>query len=127
MGSSDSESKKPSSPVVPDGGYGWVICATCFLSAAVVDGLPLAFGIILESMGNELEVSRSSLALIPSLLLGMTEILGPLACLLINKWGLRCTSLVGGMLSSLAYLASGFATSLWMLYLTYGIMAGIIG
>ena len=25
---------------IPDGGYGWVICFTCFFCAIVVDGIP---------------------------------------------------------------------------------------
>ena len=37
-------------PAPPDGGYGWVICATAFICNAIVDGIPACFGIILNAL-----------------------------------------------------------------------------
>ena len=108
----------------PDGGYGWVICAACFFCAAVVDGIPTAFGIILEPIANELKSPRSAVATVPSLLWGTIEGVGPLACLMVNRLGLRITSLVGTVVCAGAFATASLATEVWMLVLTFGVMAG---
>ena len=111
-------------PKPPDGGYGWVICATCFFCAAVVDGIPTGFGIVLEPIATELQASRSTVAMVASLLLGLTEGVGPLACIMINKLGLRVTSLTGSLIGCTAYLVASYASSVWMLILSIGVMGG---
>ena len=109
----------------PDGGYGWVICAACFVCGAIVDGIPTAFGIILEPIASDLKAPKSAVAMVPSLLWGGIEGIGPLACLMVDRLGLRITSLIGALVCAVAFAAASFATEVWMLVLTFGVMAGI--
>ena len=64
------------------------------------------------------------MALVPSLLWGTIEAAGPLACLMVHRLGLRITSLVGALVCAVAFTAASFTTEVWMLVLTFGVMAG---
>jgi MFS transporter, OFA family, oxalate/formate antiporter len=43
---------------------------------------------------------------------------------LIDRWGARRTLVFGGALTGAGYIASAFAPSIWVLVLTYGVVAG---
>jgi MFS family permease len=49
---------------------------------------------------------------------------GPLAGIIIERWGYRKTCIVGALLSSGGMALAAFSTQLWMLYLTYGLVLG---
>jgi oxalate/formate antiporter len=51
--------------------------------------------------------------------------LSPLQGYLIDKYGPRVLVAIGGALSGLGWIAASYATSLTMLYLTYGLLCGI--
>lgn len=51
--------------------------------------------------------------------------MSPFASILIDRFSLRLTALMGAVLSTVALIASAFVTSLWHLYLTYGVLHGI--
>jgi MFS transporter, OFA family, oxalate/formate antiporter len=51
--------------------------------------------------------------------------LSPLQGYLIDKYGPRLLVAIGGLLSGLGWVAASYATSLTMLYLTYGLLCGI--
>ena len=89
-----------------------------------MDGIPTGFGIVLEPIATELQASRSTVAMVASLLLGLTEGVGPLACIMINKLGLRVTSLTGSLIGCAAYLVASYASSVWMLILSIGVLGG---
>lgn len=49
----------------------------------------------------------------------------PIASLIVDRFGIRKTSFLGGFLAALGMLLSSFATSLGHLYITYGLILGI--
>lgn len=62
---------------------------------------------------------------VPGSLIFMTMVVtNPYAGLLADKYGHRQVIFVGGVISSLAILASSFATDFTMLTITYGLVGG---
>lgn len=53
--------------------------------------------------------------------------MSPFTSILIDRFSLRGTAIVGAILSVVALISSAFVTSLWHLYLTYGVLNGIGG
>ena len=51
-------------------------------------------------------------------------VLGPLAGVLANRFGHRTIVMIGGFMSAVGMFASAFATNLYVLYITYGLLAG---
>ena len=49
---------------------------------------------------------------------------GPLASLLIGRYGCSVTILLGGLLSSLGLLGSAYAANLYMVFASYGAVSG---
>ena len=52
-------------------------------------------------------------------------LLGPLASVLVNKYGCRRVTVCGAIVAFTGFLLSTFSPGIWMLILTYGIMGGI--
>ena len=52
---------------------------------------------------------------------------GPLASYLGEKYGLRLTVIVGGFLAGVGLLISSYASGIYTLYLSYGILTGNYG
>ena len=71
-----------------------------------------------------MEASRSLVAMVPSLLFGLVEVLGPVACIMVNKLGLRATSLTGATICILAFTAASCSTRVSILILSFSVMGG---
>ena len=48
--SSEERTKSLERPVPPDGGYGWVVVAACFMCNLIVDGTCWSFGILVHPL-----------------------------------------------------------------------------
>ena len=51
-------------------------------------------------------------------------IIGPIASILVEKYGYRPVIIAGSLLSSAGFFATIFVPSIWFMYLTFGIAAG---
>ncbi|HZD43763.1 MAG TPA: OFA family MFS transporter, partial [Methanomicrobiales archaeon] len=60
-----------------------------------------------------------------SVFLAFFAITMPFAGRLIESWGPRRVTVVGGVLTGIGWLLASTATSVWMLYIVYGIIGGI--
>ncbi|EKX51425.1 hypothetical protein GUITHDRAFT_102692 [Guillardia theta CCMP2712] len=106
----------------PDGGWGWVVVAAGFLTHVNVLGLQYSFGIFFkvlledESLGSKGSIA-SALMLLCSYPAGV----------LVRRYGMRIVPLVGSLLISCGLFLSRWhlVSSLWMLYFTYGLIAGV--
>lgn len=108
----------------PDGGYGWIVVFASFLCNIIVDGTIFSFGIFLQEIANELQVSKSATAWVGSLQTGFYLIVGPFVSFLANKYDCRLVGIIGGVLSSVAFLLSYKAENIITLCLTYGLLGG---
>jgi len=108
----------------PDGGYGWVVVAASFFCNMVLDGTGYSFGVVLEPMREELNVSSGSISFVGSILAGTILLSGPISASCCNRFGTRLTTITGAILGGLGLFSSSFANSLYMLILSYGVLGG---
>ncbi|KAM8953204.1 monocarboxylate transporter 14 [Pelodytes ibericus] len=108
-----------------DGGWGWMVVLSSFLVHLLVMGSQMALGILNMEWLDEFNQTRGLTAWISSLSMGITLIVGPLIGLFINTCGCRKTAIIGGLLTSLGWVLSAFATDVHFLFITFGLTAGI--
>ncbi|KPI94056.1 PREDICTED: monocarboxylate transporter 3 [Papilio xuthus] len=129
LGRSDSPSDdvEPEAALVvpPDGGWGWVVVAASFMCNVIVDGIIFCNGLLVTEIQKEFGVSEGAVAPVSSILTGFYLLSGPFVSALANKYGFRSVTIVGSLISSVAFTLSYFATSVEYLYLVYGLLGGI--
>ncbi|XP_063362476.1 monocarboxylate transporter 2 isoform X2 [Cydia amplana] len=125
---SPSEESEPEAALVvpPDGGWGWVIVFASFMCNVVVDGIIFCGGMLNDPIKKEFNASDGQVAPVQSLLAGFYLLAGPFVSALANKYGFRVVTIVGSVISTVAFGLSYFATSVEYLYLVYGIIGGLI-
>lgn len=55
----------------PDGGWGWVVVFSSLMCNILVDGIGLAYGVLLPKFAEYFQTSKSKVSLVGSLLIGM--------------------------------------------------------
>ncbi|WAR28834.1 MOT12-like protein [Mya arenaria] len=90
-------------PKVPDGGWGWVVCAASFLVHMLIDG---------------------STALIGSLCQGVLTLIGPVVSILVRKFGCRTVVISGALVASASQVVSISAPNMQFLFFSLGVMTG---
>ena len=84
---------------VPDGGvWGWLVCSSCFMGNFLMGGILTAFGIILQSLKEHYNQSTASISLVCATTICLTNSLGPLVAVLVNRYGVLCHYVKWGML-----------------------------
>ncbi|XP_066537745.1 monocarboxylate transporter 12-B [Hoplias malabaricus] len=111
--------------VAPDGGWGWVIIAGCFLTTICTRAITRCISIFFVEFHTHFSSDYSSTAWIPSLVDCTTMLCAPLGSYLANHLSCRVAVMVGGLLSSVGLVLSSFASSLEFLYLSLGILTGL--
>ncbi|MFQ5684800.1 MAG: MFS transporter [Candidatus Binatia bacterium] len=106
--------------------YGWVVVAAGMLITLVIYGIVASLAVFFKPLLQSFQWSRGQTSLIWAgnwVTFGVLSLLiGPLT----DRFGARRTMLVGGSLFSLGILFSSQATSLWHLFLPFG-MLGAVG
>ncbi|XP_063701202.1 monocarboxylate transporter 10 isoform X2 [Culicoides brevitarsis] len=127
--SSSDDSLKEFEP--PDGTWrGWVIMLSAFLCNGVIFGIINTYSVIYLRLQQQLEESgdkeaSSKAALVGSLTIGSTFFLSPISGILVDKIGIRKTTVLGGVLCAGGMFFSSFcATNVIALYFTYGVCFG---
>lgn len=109
----------------PDGGWGWLICLACFVGNFTLGGIKRSFGLALPLLKHDFQVTTSSISLVASIIEGMYYVAGPLASIVANRVGLRLTSIIGSVITSVALFCSTYSTSVNILILSYSVLGGI--
>lgn len=120
--SSSNEKKKP---VIPDGGYGWVVVFSSLTLSLIADGIAFSFGLIYTQLLAYFPDSKSKTAWIGSLFLAVPLLVGPIMSNLVDKYGCRKMTIIGGILSGLGFALSSICNSVEALYITFGIISGL--
>ncbi|KAL4220689.1 hypothetical protein ACF0H5_021085 [Mactra antiquata] len=108
----------------PDGGWGWVVAVAAFVDNVLVDGVKYSFGIMFVELVETFKSSNSATSWILSIQVGVFCLSGPIVATLVNRYGCRKTVMVGTVFSCTGFIASSFSQSLYVMYLTFGGMAG---
>ncbi|XP_062375796.1 monocarboxylate transporter 12-B-like [Sardina pilchardus] len=116
--------KRPAA-AAPDGGWGWMIVASCFLTTICTRAVTRCISIFFVEFQLQFSRDYSGTAWIHSIVDSMTMLCAPLGSFLGNRLSHRAAVMLGGMLSSIGLVLSSFATSLEFLYLSLGIVTGM--
>ncbi|XP_070554064.1 monocarboxylate transporter 13-like [Ptychodera flava] len=107
----------------PDGGWGWMIVLSGFIVATLNSGTLLATGVLVEHLALYFEADMAQVSTIFSLGVSLWCFLAPLGGFL-DRYGTRKIVLIGALLSTLGLFISSFATSVYFLWFSYGIIVG---
>ncbi|VDO34676.1 unnamed protein product [Haemonchus placei] len=122
---SPSSKQKRLVPYSPDGGWGWMVVIGTFFIHVVADGFTYSFGVLVDTLMKEFNSDNTVVALIISLLAGFTLGSGPVASWVCNMYGCRVTAIIGAIIASAGCTASYFATAMWHIIVSVGIIIGI--
>ncbi|CAD6189099.1 unnamed protein product [Caenorhabditis auriculariae] len=111
-------------PVPPDGGWGWMVVIGSFFIHVFADGFVYSFGVLVVKIMEEFKANNTMSALIISLLTGLTLGTGPIASAICNKYGCRTTTISGACISFIGCAASYFATSIYFIVVSVGVVMG---
>ncbi|KAL0984136.1 hypothetical protein UPYG_G00137580 [Umbra pygmaea] len=116
--------KRPAVPP-PDGGWGWMIVAGCFMVTVCTRAVTRCISIFFVEFQIHFGRDYSGTAWIHSLVDCTTMLCAPLGSFIGNRLSCRVAVILGGFLSSIGLVLSSLATSLEYLYLTLGVLTGI--
>jgi predicted MFS family arabinose efflux permease len=104
--------------------YGWVIVAASFF-AVMANAILLSFGVFYKPLIAQFGWRAADVALAPSILSVVYVVMVLPISWVYQRLSIRLVVLVGGILMGLGLALSSTITSLWQLYLFYGIIAGV--
>ncbi|KAI3382769.1 hypothetical protein SNEBB_009470 [Seison nebaliae] len=116
---------KPFGVIIPDGGWGWMICFASFFTNLIIDGVLYAFGVFLVVWTDYFQSKKAAVSMIGSLACGMYLMVGPVVSGLTNRYGCRIVAMIGTIIGTLAILFSTLAPNVPILTLIYGFIGGI--
>ena len=106
--------------IVPDGGWGWIVCGSCFFGNMAVGGIMLTFGIILPTIRNFFDSGTFSVSLVGSTMIGLIYGMAPFAASLTNRLGIRGVYMIGSLVAFISFFASAFSSNVYVLILFFG-------
>ncbi|XP_026729879.1 monocarboxylate transporter 14-like [Trichoplusia ni] len=110
---------------IPDGGWGWVVVLSSFIISMIADGISFSFGLLYIEFLEEFEASKSTTAWIGSLFIAVPLLSGPVMSALVDRYGCRSMTILGGIISTLGFVLASISTTLEMMMITFGVIAGL--
>ncbi|KIW11145.1 hypothetical protein PV08_10445 [Exophiala spinifera] len=112
----------------PDGGYGWVCLACCFVINCFTWGVVASYGVYLSyylTINAFPEARPLEYAFIGGLNFGIAMLSAPLITHLARSYGIRLPMLAGAALFGGGFIAASYASRIWHLYLSQGALVGL--
>lgn len=122
---SNAEESGCKKPKVPDGGWGWMVVLASLVISMIADGVSYSFGLLYIEFLLEFGASKSKTAWIGSLFMAVPLLSGPIMSALVDRYGCRSMTIVGGLISGLGFILSSFGNTIEVMYLTFGVIAGL--
>ncbi|AOA61814.1 Putative monocarboxylate permeases [Komagataella phaffii CBS 7435] len=113
---------------VPDGGYGWFVVIGCFLFNLSTWGANSGYAIYLAHyLADDTfhGASKIDYAIIGGLSFASGTVLAPLINYLVGVTNLTFVLVLGWIIQFIAVMLASWATKLWQLFLTQGVLFGI--
>lgn len=110
---------------IPDGGWGWVVVLSSFVISMIADGISFSFGLLYIEFLEEFQASKSTTAWIGSLFIAVPLLSGPVMSALVDRYGCRSMTILGGIISTLGFVLASISTTIEMMMMTFGVIAGI--
>src|SRR5205814_561854 len=105
--------------------YAWVVSAVTFLTLLVAAGVRTAPGVFIKPFEDEFGWNRAGISLAVAVSLLAYGLGGPLGGSLVDRFGPRKVMLGGLVLIALGLGPMLALTSLWQLYLLWGLITGL--
>lgn len=110
--------------LVPDGGWGWIVCISCLVGNIAVGGIVLSFGIILPALKDFYREGTFATSLVGSLMTGFTYGTAPIAAALTNQIGIRGVYMIGSVIAFFSFFLSAFSSNCYVLMILFGVIGG---
>ncbi|CAB3253075.1 unnamed protein product [Arctia plantaginis] len=110
---------------IPDGGWGWVVVISSFIISMIADGISFSFGLLYIEFLEEFQASKSTTAWIGSLFIAVPLLSGPVMSALVDRYGCRSMTILGGIISTLGFVLASISTTIEMMMITFGVIAGV--
>ncbi|KAB0793466.1 hypothetical protein PPYR_13086 [Photinus pyralis] len=117
--------RKLRKPKIPDGGWGWVVVFASLIISMIADGISFSFGLLYIEFLYEFGASKSVTSWIGSLFMAVPLLTGPVMSALVDRFGCRKMTIIGGIVSAFGFVLSSYAQSITMMYITFGFIAGL--
>ncbi len=102
--------------------YAWVVVAVVAITLTIASGARFLFGVVLKPISEEFGWNRAQLTGAVMLAMIVLSICQPLVGILVDRVGAK-KILVGGIaLLGVSLIPFSFATSLWQIYVLYGLL-----
>lgn len=105
--------------------YGWVIVAVSFITLTIVFGVRLSFTVFFVALIEEFDWLRADTSLIFSTSMLVFAATSTMAGMTLDRWGVRRTFGLGGVLLAMGLLLSSQIQSFWQLVVVYGGIASL--
>ncbi|KAI5763395.1 SLC16A12 [Gulo gulo luscus] len=109
----------------PDGGWGWMIVAGCFLVTICTRAVTRCISIFFVEFQTYFTQDYAQTAWIHSIVDCVTMLCAPLGSVVSNHLSCQVGIMMGGLLASTGLILGSFATNLKHLYLTLGVLTGL--
>ncbi|XP_052830946.1 monocarboxylate transporter 9 [Octopus bimaculoides] len=112
-------------PVVPDGGWGWVVCFAAACTCFIVSGLASSSGIFLIGLRKIFDDHISKLSTVGALVEGLSMMAAPVASILLNYFSHQTVLILAGLIGFTGAILGTFSVSIDMMIVTYGLISGV--
>lgn len=107
-----------------DGCWAWIVCAAAFCDLFVVLGMHYSVGVLYAALLDHFRESKAKTAWVGSIAQFCLFFFCYPGSLLSKRFGCRRVVIVGGLITSLGLFLSSFVDSLYIIYLTHGVLVG---
>lgn len=112
----------------PNGGYGWVCTACTFTINCFSWGMVSTYGVYLSyylSSNTFPESTPLDYAFVGGLSFGAAMLAAPFVTVIVRIWGIKAAMFPGCLMIGGGFVAASFASRIWHLYLTQGVLVGL--
>ncbi|KAF1975183.1 MFS general substrate transporter [Bimuria novae-zelandiae CBS 107.79] len=116
-----------SDEAAPDGGYGWICVAACFTVNCFTWGTVSAYGVYLSHyLADDVfpEASTWDYAFVGGFNFSIAMLIAPLVTILTRRFGIHRVMIAGVVFESGGFIAASFATRIWQLHISQGVLIG---
>ena len=102
--------------------YAWVVVAVLAVTLTIASGARFLFGVVLKPVSEEFGWNRAQLTGAVMLAMIVLSICQPLVGILVDRIGAKKILIGGIALLGVSLIPLSFATSLWQIYVLYGVL-----
>jgi len=107
-----------------DHGQAWWILFCGFICNTILDGIIFSFGVYYQDLLNHFGEGHGKTSFIGSIISGVYALVGPIASILVNKYGCKFATISGSLIAATGFIISTFSPNVICMTLSYGVIGG---